>query len=254
MTTQERLQAASRETTVTPREEHLRVTIAAARASFLASESARPLSRTAFLAAQLRLIHKRVWLAQALLLALVWWILPDLATTHMAPRTLGIAAALFVVLLIPELARNTSAGALEIEGTTHYTLRHIYAARMLLCGGIDLVILTCFCGAASFSLAISLATLVTQFLLPLVVTSCLCFGILASPRHGAALSAICAYLFWSGIWWLVVTSDVFYNHIATPIWLATFGLCLLMLVVLVRRWLNKSTTQWEGTHHGTLYE
>lgn len=71
---------------------------------------------------------------------------------------------------------------MEIEGTTHYTLRHIYAARLVLFGAVDLVILTGFCGALTLALQLSLATLVTQFLLPLVTTACLCFAVLSSPR------------------------------------------------------------------------
>lgn len=138
--------------TIAPREEHIRATVTAARASFLRAESEMPLSRTAFLGAQLALIQKRWWLAQALLLVLVALALPGLAEIALMARGLGVTAALFVILVIPEFARNSSANAMEIEGTTHYTLRHIYAARLGLFGAVDLVILTGFCGALTLAL------------------------------------------------------------------------------------------------------
>ena len=72
--------------TIAPREEHIRATVAAARASFLRAESEMPLSRTAFLSAQLALIQKRWWLAQALLLVLVALALPGLAEIALMAR------------------------------------------------------------------------------------------------------------------------------------------------------------------------
>lgn len=240
--------------TIAPREEHICATVAAARASFLRAESEMPLSRTAFLGAQLALIQKRWWLAQALLLVLVALALPGLAEIALMARGLGVTAALFVILVIPEFARNSSANAMEIEGTTHYTLRHIYAARLVLFGAVDLVILTGFCGALTLALQLSLATLVTQFLLPLVTTACLCFAVLSSPRAAQGAVAICACLFWSGVWWLIVASDGLYSQIALPLWLVLFALSLLALALFARRYLKHATEQWEGQPHGTLYD
>lgn len=240
--------------TIAPREEHIRATVTAARASFLRAESEMPLSRTAFLSAQLALIQKRWWLAQALLLVLVALALPGLAEIELMARGLGVTAALFVILVIPEFARNSSANAMEIEGTTHYTLRHIYSARLVLFGGVDLIILTGFCGALTLALQLSLATLVTQFLLPLVTTACLCFAVLSSPRAAQGTVAICACLFWSGVWWLIVASDGLYSQIALPLWLVLFALSLLALAIFARRYLKHATEQWEGQPHGTLYD
>lgn len=240
--------------TIAPREDHICATVAAARASFLRAESEMPLSRTAFLGAQLALIQKRWWLAQALLLVLVALALPGLAEIELMARGLGVTAALFVILVIPEFARNSSANAMEIEGTTHYTLRHIYAARLVLFGGVDLVILTGFCGALTLALQLSLSTLVTQFLLPLVTTACLCFAVLSSPRAAQGTVAICACLFWSGVWWLIVANDSLYSQIALPLWLVLFALSLLALAIFARRYLKHATEQWEGQPHGTLYD
>lgn len=254
MTLDELLNTDSQHTTIPPREEHVQATIAAARASFVRAESEMPMATHTFLRIQLALIHKRWWLAQALLLVLVALALPGLAEIALMARGLGVTAALFVILVIPEFARNSSANAMEIEGTTHYTLRHIYAARLVLFGGVDLVILTGFCGALTLALQLSLATLVTQFLLPLVTTACLCFAVLSSPRAAQGTVAICACLFWSGVWWLIVANDGLYSQIALPLWLVLFALSLLALAIFARRYLKHATEQWEGQPHGTLYD
>lgn len=256
MTLDELLEQDRLSTSLSPREDHICETVAASRASFLRAENEMPLSRTAFLLAQLVLIQKRWWLAQALLLVLVGFALPGMVEIGLATRSLGIAASLFVVLVIPEFARNSNAGALEIEGTTHYTLRHIYAARLMLFGGVDLVILTSFCGVLTFTLKLSLVMLVTQFLLPLVVTAALCFGVLSRPRtaQGTGAMAICTCLFWSGVWWLIAASDRLYTHITTPLWLTLFVASLLVLALFARRFLKNATEQWEEQPHGTLYD
>lgn len=254
MTLDELLNTDSQHTTIPPREEHVQATIAAARASFVRAESEMPMATHTFLRIQLALIHKRWWLAQALVLALVWWALPQMADNLLIARSLGLTASLFVILLIPELAKNRTYQCMEIESTTHYTLRHIYAARLMLFGGVDLVILTGFCGALTLALQLSLATLVTQFLLPLVTTACLCFAVLSSPRAAQGTVAICACLFWSGVWWLIVANDGLYSQIALPLWFVLFALSLLALAIFARRYLKHATEQWEGQPHGTLYD
>lgn len=239
---------------IAPREAHIRETAACAYASFLRAERAKPLSRTAFLSAQLALIQKRWWLAQACLLVLVGLALPGLAELALMTRSLGVAAALFVILAIPEFARNTNTGALEIEGTTHYTLRHIYAARLTLIGGVDLVILTGFCGVLTFAMQLSLAALVTQFLLPLATTAALCFSVLSSPRTAQGAVAVCACLFWGGVWWLIVANDRLYAQAAQPLWHLLLALSLALLALTARRYLTTATTLWEERSHGTLYD
>ena len=254
MTLDELLKTDSKHTAICPREAHIRKTIQASHASFVHAESEMPLSRTTFLRAQLALIQKRWWLAQALLLLVVALLLPDLAELQPTARSLGVAAPLFVILVIPEIARNTAANALEIEGTTRYTLRHIYAARILCFGGVDLFILTSFCCTLSLTMQLSLVTLVTQFLSPLVVTAVLCFGVLSSQHGASQLTAICTCLFWGGLWWLLLLNEQLYAAISTPIWLGLFAISLVFLCLTIHHWIVGSTKQWEVNQHGTLYE
>lgn len=254
MTLDELLKADNKHIRTAPREDHIRATIQASRASFVRAESEMPLSRTVFLRTQLALIRKRWWLAQALLLALMALTLPNLAELQLVARSLGVAASLFVILVIPEIARNSTANAMEVEGTTHYTLRHIYAARTLCFGGVDLLILTGFCCTLSWTMQLSLITLITQFLLPLVVTAILCFGVLSSQRGASQRIAICTCLFWGGLWWLLLLNERLYAAISTPVWLGLFAISLVFLCFTIRHWIATSTKQWEVNQHGTLYE
>lgn len=254
MTLDELLNIDSQYTTTTPREEHIQATIRAAQQSYVHAEAEMPMARHTFLRIQLALIHKRWWLAQALILALVWWALPQMDDSLIIARCLGLTASLFVILLIPELAKNRTYQCLEIESTTHYTLRHIYAARMFLTGLVDITILTVFCGAVSHTLSLSFVALLTQFLFPLTVTACLCFAALSNARASSSLAAIGACLFWSGLWALLLFNDRLYAMITTPVWLALFGLSMVFLAFIIIHWIKRSTKLWEVNPHGTLYE
>ena len=50
---------------------------------------------------------------------------------------MGVVATLFVILIIPELWKNRSCECMEIEATSYYSLKQVYATRMLLFGVTD---------------------------------------------------------------------------------------------------------------------
>ena len=252
MTLDELLNNDSQRTAPTVREEHLRATVTAARVRFIQAEAETPLPFYAFLRSQLQLIHKRWWLAQGILLVVLTLSLPNL-TTFALCRSLAVAAALFVILLVPECAKNRTYACLEIEATTYYSLRHIYTARLLLFGLVDLALLTVFCCTAAWVCALPFFILLTQFLLPLTVTAGLCFAILAD-RRGNGPFAIVACLLTSGIWWLLLLNSSLYRLLTVPVWLTLFTGSLAFLAYVVHRWINESTKQWEVHLHGTLYE
>lgn len=252
MTLDEQLKNDAQGFAPTVQEAHISATIAAARASFIQAEAETPLPFHSFLRTQLQLIQKRWWLAQGALLLALALALPSLNTFALC-RSLAVAAALFVILLVPECAKNRTYDCLEIECTTYYSLRHIYAARLLLFGLVDIVLITGFFCTAAWVYALPLVTLLTQFLLPLTVTAGLCFAILAD-RRGNGPFAILACLLTSGAWWLLLLNDRLYQAITMPIWLTLFVASLAFLVVVIHRWMTASTKQWEGSLHGTLYD
>ena len=131
-----------------PREEAVQATVRAATQAFRQREASRPLSQLEFLRQQAQFLHKRWWLLQGAVLVLLWWLLQSAGTAYEVQRAMGTLAPLFVVLVLPELWKHRSSGALEIECTAYYSLRQIYAARMVLFGLVDLALLTLFFSAA----------------------------------------------------------------------------------------------------------
>lgn len=80
---------------------------------------------------------------------------------------MGVMAAVFAILLIPELWKNRAANAMEVESSTYYSLRQIYAARMLAFGVVDIGLLSVFTVVVSVTTSIQAKEMVIYFFLPL---------------------------------------------------------------------------------------
>lgn len=171
-----------------------------------------------FLYEQSGFIQKRWWLLQGgVLLGMWFWLHSYMMDWTDMMRLLGIAATLFVVLIIPEIWKNKRNGAIEIEQASYYTLRQICAARMLLFAAVDLLIVTVFLGATYRTTALSLTDLVTNFLLPVNVSCCICFRTLYSKWEKSEYVAVLLCLVWVAVWMMVVANDAIYHKIATPV-------------------------------------
>ena len=99
-------------------EEKVMKTIAVSKAAFLSGEAEHALSPREFLYLQSKLIQKRWWFLQGLLLAVVCLFLCHMETDYMIRRALGLAGPLFVILILPELWKNRNFDAMEVECTT----------------------------------------------------------------------------------------------------------------------------------------
>ena len=110
-------------------------------------ESLEQLSRAEFLYQQSQYIRKRWWILQGGLLVLLWILLAVSESGVVVQKSMGVAAPLFAVLLLPELWKNRNAQATEIEGTAFYSLRQIYAARIFLFAMADFLLLFAFFAA-----------------------------------------------------------------------------------------------------------
>ncbi len=150
-------------------------------------------------------------------------------------RSMGVVAALFVILIIPELWKNRSCECMEIEAASYYSLKQVYAARMLLFGVTDIFLITLFLGAASAGLHYELSELVVQFLFPLCVTACICFGILCSKYSFSETVAIVLCVIWSAAWLLVVLNENVYTMVTVPVWLVLLGVTILFLAFTIYR-------------------
>ena len=199
-------------------EEKILNTIQRAKEAFYESEATRPLSRWEFLIQQSQYIQKRWWVLQGMLLGAMLALLGITDSGISTQRSLGVAAPLFVLLALPELWKNRSSNAIEVEGTTLYTLQEIYAARLALFAEVDLTLLSLFFLGASRAGGLTLWELLIQFLLPCNVSCCICFACLYSPRHVSQSFSLLLCGVWTAGWELLVLNDTFYFAISVPLW------------------------------------
>ena len=202
-------------------------TIVASKASFLSGEAEQMVSPSEFLFLQSRLIQKRWWFLQGLLLAFVCLFLCHMETDYLIRRALGLAGPLFVILILPELWKNRNFDAMEVECTTYYTIHSIYAARMTLFALVDLLLLSAFFAAASAIAKITLWEMLIQFVLPFNVTCCICFRMLYAKRIRSEALAMLLCILWTGIWAMLIMSNAVYSVISVPIWIAALTASML---------------------------
>lgn len=216
-------------------EEKIQETIRRSCSAFYMAEQERTLSYQDFLWIQLKIIPKKWWVFQSFILLALWMVLRIVPDATIPKRSMGVAASLFVILIIPELWKNRVCGSMEIEAASYYSLRQIYAARMLLFGITDVFLLTLFCGTASVQLDFKLSQLVIHFLFPLCVTACICFGILCSRYFLSETMAVVLCLVWSAAWMLIVINDNVYERITMPVWFLLLGLAVTILASAIYR-------------------
>lgn len=216
-----------------PDEQSIEETVKKSIEVFCSIEQERLLSYWEFLWEQLRLIQKRWWIFQFLLLFILWLALPSLRSVQSMQRVLGVIASLFVILIIPELWKNQTYHAMEIEVASYYSLRQIYAARMLLFGIVDIVLITFFCISSSIIWHMAFSQLIVQFILPMVVTSCICFGILCSRYPFSETFAVTMCILWSAAWIFVVLNETIYVLITFPLWITMLGIALIFLIITI---------------------
>lgn len=201
-------------------ESKVQKTIDVSKKAFLAGESERTVSHMEFLYQQSKYIKKRWWLMQGLLLAFVCFLLHNAETDFITRRILGLTGPLFVILIYPEIWKNRSFDALEVECTTFYTLRSIYAARLTLFAGVDVALLSAFYAGASLLTRMTLWEMLTQFLLPFNLTCCICFRTLYSKRINSQALSLLLCVLWAGVWSMLILNDAVFLAISVPVWVS----------------------------------
>lgn len=245
MNLKKQLRTYDHEAQIRPREEHIIQTIERSEETFFAAEQNLFLSYPEILRFQFRLIQKRWWLLQLGLLLGLWTVLLLTREEIYTQRCMGAAASLFVILLMPELWKNRSSHSMEVEGASYYSLRQIYAARMLIFGIIDIALITLFCQATSQWLYYDLNQLLIQFLFPMSVTACICFHTLHSRHIRSESFAVILCLMWSLIWLLVLLNETVYALISLSVWFAMSALALCYLSISIYQAIHSCDTYWE---------
>ena len=235
---------------VAVKEEKILDTTRKSKEMFLLCEQEHSIHYFEFLIAQFRLIRKRWWILQTLMLGLVFIILPNMQDKASMLRVLGVIGVLFVVLIIPEFWKNKSYDCMQIEGTCLYSLRQIYTARMIWFGMVDMFILTCFCMTIYGKLGLATVELFVQFLFPMLVAGCICFGTLCSNTPANEGTAILFCLLWNAVWCFIILNETVYKAITLPIWCALFGFFVALLAGAVYKTIHDCNKYWEVDFSG----
>ncbi|MFA9465162.1 MAG: hypothetical protein ACERKN_12835 [Velocimicrobium sp.] len=237
-----------------PNEEKIQQTIQKSKETFLLAEQSKLLTFYEFLLTQLKLIRKRWWFLQILLLFILWETIIFSDENIYVIRSMGVLASLFVILMIPELWKNRTSNSIEIESTSYYSLKQIYATRMLLFGIVDIFYITIFCGMASAIFHFTAIELIVQFLLPMTVTACICLGFLCSRHLMNEVLTITFCMIWCAVWSFIILNNSLYIMIAVPIWLGLFVVALAFICVCIYRILNFCIEYWEEPIYGINIE
>lgn len=216
-------------------EEKIAQTARKSRELFFAEAEKQPSSYFDFLYQQAGYVKKRWWLLQAGVLLILWWSMHKGCTELFMQRGMGILAPVFVVLLIPELWKNRSSQTMEIETAAYYSLRQIYAARMLIFAIVDGVSLSIFTVLVSFTTSVRMEEMLIHFFVPLSVTCGILFGVLCSKYIMSEFWAVFLTLLWSAVWLVVVVDNHLYQRISLPAWEGMLFLTVLYLIYAVRK-------------------
>ena len=233
------------QTAVAAKEEKILETIGKSKEIFLLCEQQHSIHYFEFLIVQFRLIRKRWWVLQTLMLGLVFIILPNMQNKTSMIRILGVIGVLFVVLIIPEFWKNKSYDCMQIEGTCFYSLRQIYTARMIWFGMIDMFILTFFCMTIRGKLGLATVELFVQFLFPMLVAACICFGTLCSNIPANEGTAILFCLLWNTVWCFIIINEAVCKEITFPVWCGLFVFFVGFLAGAIYKTIHDCNKYWE---------
>lgn len=232
---EERLREYGRDNTIETDEAGMRETLINAKRHFYESAEREEVSYPEFFRVQIGYIRKRWWILQFFALVYTGCLLQGTNKADYVQRLLGVSASLFVIMIIPELWKNRSSHSLEIEEASRFTLRQIYAVRMLAFAIVDSVLLTIFAGIVTMTTSVSIEEMVIHFFLPMAVTCCICFYSLCSRYAVSEYIACFLSILWSAVWTLLILNDNVYKLISRPAWAAICIAVILYLTCLVKK-------------------
>lgn len=213
---------------VNAREPEIKKLAAEAKKAFLKRESTRVLPYRSFLFSQFLMIKKYWWGVQFLIMCAAWYIMATGDAAAVIRREVGVLSVLFVVSIIPELWRNLNDKCMEIEIASYFSLKNIYAARLLLFGMVDLAVVSVFACSAYLMLDVTLTDIIFQFLIPMTVTAGICFLILCGNRRGMGRSVV-SCLVMCVFWYKICGSDAVYTKVAPAAWIGIFAMACVFL-------------------------
>ena len=219
------------------KEEDMRRVAELSRETFLKQESNKILPYHQFLFSQFLMIRKHWWGIQLLILGVVWYALMTETEAMFLRRDVSILSVLFIIAVMPELWKNLSNRCMEVEMSAFYSLHHIYAARLLLFGLVDVVGISIFATGIHNVFGITITEILLQMLIPMTVTAGICFLAMDKKRYGIGLPAGCCVGL-CAFWWWFCGNENLYTAIAPAAWISIFFVSCVFLLYTVARLLK----------------
>lgn len=246
---EQRLFAFGREHAAEPKEDLIKETIQKCTDLAIGAEQQNSEKETIhygeFFRMQVKLIQKRWWVLQAVILILAWLLLDSSAASQSVQRIMSVAAVLFVILIMPEIWKNRETNSMEIEKAAFYSLRQIYSAKLLAFGLVDTCIINLFCFTAVNTYQIPVYDLLKQFIFPLMVATGICFGIFCSKRNFSEVTALFTCVIANGIWILAIINEAVYTKITALLWGILFAISAAAVFLSIRKTICDCDKLWE---------
>ena len=229
----------------------LRQTREAAQAVYSSLPSRRRLPFRALIGKQLRFYALRLWLLQgAILSVLCAWMLPEYHTTiffplsPLSPTLLSLCGAVIALSALPLLSRSSRCGMLELERSTFFSGRGLFAAQLLFSGAGELGMLVLLIVLASRRQTGG-GEIFLYLVIPFLTAACALLMLLARggfSRTRQAAPVACLLSAWLSCMAVRQTippgSAVFGN--THPVWLLYALACVWVLYLEGRRLCEKS--------------
>lgn len=203
-----------------------------------------------FVVAQVRLMKKKWWVLQGILLFFAGEWIAVSGDTDYTCRGLSILASLFVILVIPELWKNTECRSIEIEESSLFDLRRVYAAKLMAFGIIDTVFLTFFCIFTSRMQGVMFAGVLKQFVFPVLLAATICLVSFSSKKRCCEATMMIVCIVSNVIWIVLVLNETVYSKITPLLWVGLFGICSCLIIYSIRKVLHKGMKCWEVQING----
>lgn len=198
-----------------------------------------------FVYEQAQYIEKKWWVIQGAVLLFLWYLLWDNGIEGNVERMIGNLAAIFAILIIPEIWKNRRYSSIAIEKAAYYSLRDICAARILLFAAVDMVMVSFFFVFTLYTVQITAYKLAVDFLIPFFVSCCICFRLLCSRWKEMEYASAVLCVVWNTVWLAVVADDAVYGRVARPVWIGLILLSFGFLILCIRKSLLDCETVWE---------
>lgn len=193
-----------------------------------------------FIAMQVRFIGHWVWLTQVVLLLAALFLLNRFHIGIMDMQSifllLSSVAPMIAFVSFPEIMKSYAHNMEEIETSTHFSMRKLMGARMLILGLADLCSLTIILAVSAAGDASLIVRMILYLFVPFNLTCCACMTVLDHVKsryagyYCGAICAACMVIFCRLPW-----ATHYYEAAATGAWIILFFISIAYLAIEIVR-------------------